>query len=498
MQKMDKKALVASALRTSFPSFCRRAFVTLHCGHQLSRDLYVEVICASLEKVVSGEVRRLILNLPPRHGKTFLASVCLAAWELAHYPGRAVMIVCYGEELAKDIAYKVREILRSDWFKKTFRCRIAEDRSGVADFRTKDGGGLLATSFGGGTTGRGADLIIVDDPNKIEDASSPELLKRARVLFDTAVASRLNNPKRGRIVVVAHRIHPEDLSGHLLDQGGWEHLKLPLVCEESTAYDYGYGIWKRRKGAFLRADAFSESEVGQCRAQPGFEALYQQNPSGSAWGLEPADFPLLSKAPYSSSGIVLSIDTAQTRGARSSFSVIQVWQPVIDGHFLLDQWRDRATYENLRQALKRLVNRHRPSVILIEQTGVGVALLDEAKQKGPPAGILVQGISPAGKSKVERFAEVVAVLKEKSVRLPESAGWAPLFIDEVTSFPNGDSDDQVDAMTQYLAWVSEKKNKVPAMPPRCVGVAVNRLGLITSGGSPQLPRLPGPPHSRLR
>jgi hypothetical protein len=207
MKMSSKEALVGATLRTSSPAFCRRAFETLSGGEQLSKDPYVDVICAQLEKVCDGKVTRLILNLPPRHGKTFLASICLAAWELAHHPSHHVMIVCYGEDLAEMIAYAVREILRTTWFQATFSCRIAKDRSRATDFQTKDGGGLFATSIGGSITGRGADLIIVDDPSKIQDAGSREQLERVNQSFDSTIVSRLNNQKQGRIVVVAHRIH---------------------------------------------------------------------------------------------------------------------------------------------------------------------------------------------------------------------------------------------------------------------------------------------------
>src|SRR5215204_4865252 len=168
--QLHRKLLRDHIVRTSFFSFCRRAFETLRRGGQLSDDLYVRVITTWLEKVVREEVKRLILTVPPRDGKTLLASICLAAWELAHNPGHEVLVVSYGEDLARDIAQSVRKILRSDWFVEAFGSLIAKDEDRAGDFRTTKGGRLLATSFGGGSTGRGADLIIVDDPNKIEDA----------------------------------------------------------------------------------------------------------------------------------------------------------------------------------------------------------------------------------------------------------------------------------------------------------------------------------------
>src|SRR5215204_4192228 len=125
--QLHRKLLRNQIVRTSFLSFCRRSFETLRRGSQLSDDPYVRVITTCLEEVGRGQVKRLILNMSPRHGKTFLGSICLAAWELAHNPGHEVLVVSYGEDLARDIAQSVRKILRSDWFVEAFGSLIAKD-----------------------------------------------------------------------------------------------------------------------------------------------------------------------------------------------------------------------------------------------------------------------------------------------------------------------------------------------------------------------------------
>jgi hypothetical protein len=297
----SETALLINILRTDFESFCRRAYETLKPGDRLSNDPYVPVVLSEVAKVETGEVKRLIVNLPQRHGKTLISSVFLAAWHLGRHPSHSVLIISYGEDLAREIAQQVRRILRSSWYIAAFGSLIAKDADRAAHFATTSGGGLLATSFGGNYVGFGAELIIVDDPSKIDDASSPEKLARVNHDFDTGVRSRLNNPREGRIVVVAHRLAANDLSGHLLQQGGWAHLKLPFRAEGPAEYPFTGGVWRREPGKLLRPDAFSEEEVQRIMSltgSPDFHSLWQQSPIAEDLKLNCDDFPKFSTLPY--------------------------------------------------------------------------------------------------------------------------------------------------------------------------------------------------------
>ena len=244
-----------SILRNDFLAFASKAIRELD-GTKLEHDGYLEYLATELMAFVDGTTRRLIVNLPPRHLKTLLFSVCLSAWKFAHQPSAKIMVVTYAEQLAESIARNIRSILQAKWFKEVFETRIAKDHSAVMDFATTAGGALYAVSFGGSITGRGADLIIVDDPHDIKDGGSPQQLERTIALFDTSVLSRLNNRKTGKVIVIAHRIHEDDLSGHLLRQANWHHVLLPMVAISDVAYDTRYGRWRRRRDELLRPDAF--------------------------------------------------------------------------------------------------------------------------------------------------------------------------------------------------------------------------------------------------
>src|SRR5579863_3275985 len=148
-------------IRTDFASFVRKAFYDDHGGKKLGNEPYIDYLCFELDKVAKGATKRLVINLPPRHLKTFLAAIYLTAWVLAHDPSAKIMVVTNNDKLAEYITYHIRRILQSPWFKRVFKTRLAEDRAQVGDFATTQGGEVFATSVGGVLAGRGADLIIV-------------------------------------------------------------------------------------------------------------------------------------------------------------------------------------------------------------------------------------------------------------------------------------------------------------------------------------------------
>jgi hypothetical protein len=310
-------------LRSDFLSFARKAILELG-GTKLGDDQYLEYLATELMEFVDGKTRRLLVNLPPRHLKTLLFSVCLSAWKFAHQPSTKIMVVTYAEQLAESIARAIRGILQSDWFKEIFQTRVAKDHSAVMDFATTAGGALYAVSFGGSITGRGADLIIVDDPHDIKDVGSPQQLERTIELFDTVVLSRLNNRKTGKVIVIAHRVHEDDLSGHLLSQGKWNHVVLPMVAMTDATYNTGSGRWRRRKDESLRPDAFEPEDIEDLKANthnPDFEMLYQQDADGRALPAITEDcFEAFAMPPKLNLPLVMSVDTGMSRGPRNSHS----------------------------------------------------------------------------------------------------------------------------------------------------------------------------------
>src|SRR5262249_34180788 len=268
-------------------------------------------LCFELEKVINGETRRLLINLPPRHLKTFLGSVCLSAWTLAKNPSERIIIVTYDDKLAEHICRDVRKILRSPWFTEIFKTtRVADDHSRADDFKTTKGGGIYAVSVNGALAGRGGDLIIFDDPIDLKNWNNSQEIERVNNRFDGMTVSRLNNLASGRIVIIAHRLNDEDLSDHVISQGDWRHVALPFVATRSNYFDLGHDVWHRRKGELLRPDAYSAKDVKRLRTRqltPPYDLYYQQGrANGARLRIKRQHFPSFSVYERPNTPVVLS------------------------------------------------------------------------------------------------------------------------------------------------------------------------------------------------
>jgi hypothetical protein len=325
---IDTKKLV----QTEFLAFAMKAFAVLNKHGRLGNNKYLKFLAAELTRVVAGETKRLVVSMPPRHGKTFMGSICLSAWILAHNPSAKIIILTYGQDLADKIAYAIREILRSDWYQQAFTTRVKKDRAKLMDFVTTDGGGVRSLSIEGGVTGLGADFIIIDDPVEIKDCDNTKRLQRVNELFDNEIQTRLDNPKNGCIVVIAHRISEDDLPGHVLQKSGWQQLTLPLIATRPRKHKLaGSEVWHRKKGELLRPDAFTQRDIKRLRAskQPGFETLQQQNPAGTdRLRIKAEYFPRFVPAELPELPVVLSIDPGQKGGLTNSGRRPSITQPV--------------------------------------------------------------------------------------------------------------------------------------------------------------------------
>ena len=458
--------------RRDILAFARKTILELS-GTKLSHDPYLEYVATKLADFADGNIKRLLVNIPPRHGKSLMFSVSLSAWEFAQRPSAKIMVVAYSEQLAETIARGTRNTLQADWFKEIFPTRIAQDHSAVMDFSTTAGGALYAVPFGGGITGRGADLIIVDDPHDIKDAGSVQALERTIELFETILMSRLNNRKTGRVIVIGHRVHEKDLSGHLLRQGDWHHIALPMVATSDATYATHYGDWHRQKFDLLRPDAFSWEDVEQLKVNthnPDFELLYQQDADSSALPpITPDCFPSFAGAPGFELPIVVSVDPGVTPGRRNSFSVAQIWCSVGDNHYLLDQWRQQCEFSELDLRVRKYLRFMRPSAILIERTANGYSLISTMKRHEK----LIHEITPGG-SKSARLRRHIETVLGRKLHLQAKAPWRDEFVEEFVKFPRGNFTDQVDAATQYLDFIAKNQN-LPKPPRMVIGVNARKM-----------------------
>jgi predicted phage terminase large subunit-like protein len=471
---------LTTLLRTELLAFAMKAYAGLNQGKTMEDEPFLWLVAHALEGVSVGDTRRLVLNLPPRHYKTFLGSICLPAWVLAHDPAAKILLLSYGQELADKTAYSIRAILKMDWFKKSFLgTRLAKDRGRVSDFLTTKGGGVRSISVEGGVTGQGADFIIIDDPSEIKDHAHELKLERIAELFDSEIRTRLNNPKVGRIVLSMHRLNENDLAGHVLQEKGWKKLALPFIAMRARDYDLGTRVWHRRKGDLLRPSAFRLADIAKLRSAkgPGFETLYQQTPGRrERLRFKAEHFPGFEAAP--NGAVVLSIDPGQKGGPRNACHVVQAWAVDAGDYYLIDQFRDHCAYSEFRAGTVRFIKRYRPSVILIEATGLGPALLSDLR---PQTGMDVIAITPTV-DKVARLKPHRQLIRKGRVRLPKNALWVEDFLSEVTAFPYAEFDDQVDATSQFLEWITRNPSP-PKRPPLAIGQGANRFGSFSANSS---------------
>ena len=215
-------------LRRDLMSFIERSFYELNPRAQLLPSPHIEVMVSKLEALRRGDIKRLIITLPPRHLKSHCASIAFPAWYLGHQPSNHVICVSYGQDLADKLARDCRTVMQSAWYKSLLPTRLA-DRLAVHDFATTLLGTRMATSVGGVLTGRGGDLIIIDDALKPDEALSETRRKAVNDWYDNTLLSRLNDKANGRMVIIMQRLHQEDLVGHVLEQEPWEVVSFPAI-----------------------------------------------------------------------------------------------------------------------------------------------------------------------------------------------------------------------------------------------------------------------------
>src|ERR1700755_1701033 len=223
-------------LRLDLGYFAQLCFCELNPQAAFLPNWHIEIIAAKLTALRAGKIRRLIINLPPRHLKSLLASIAFPAWCLGHDPSAQILSVCYAQDLADKLARDCRSIMMSPWYRQIFATRLAPHRQAVQEVITTRQAYRLATSTGGVLTGRGADIILIDDPLKPEEALSKAQRQACNEWFVHTLYSRQNDKQRGAIVIIMQRLHEDDLVGHVLGQEDWEVVRFPAIAEADETH----------------------------------------------------------------------------------------------------------------------------------------------------------------------------------------------------------------------------------------------------------------------
>ena len=465
----DRQRLLQAVLRTDLTAFVERCFAELEPGTAYRDNWHIRAITHQLERVASGDCRRLIVNVPPRSMKSITVSVGFTAWMLGRLPHKRIMAISYAADLARKLGADTRTILASPWFAWTFPdCRIAKMTQ--AEITTTAHGYRLAGSVGGSVLGRGADLIVIDDPIKGLDAAlSQAERRRVAEFYDNTLYGRLNDKTTGAIVLVMQRLHEDDLVDHVLAKDDWEVLSLPAIAVEDATYRLGCEPWQvhqRREGELLHAEREPIEVLEGLRRTLGtfnFSAQYQQAPVPAEGNTIRREwFRHYDERPAAFERTICSWDTASTLGETSDWSVGTVWGAIGEQYWLLDVARGRWQVPDLRRRIVLLHRDWRADATLIEETDLGRALAQDFRRTGD----LLPLLRRPRFDKEARLLAQSARFEAGQVHLPERAPWLADYIGELLAFPAGKHDDQVDSTSQALHYLTAVTPVVRERPRR--------------------------------
>ena len=456
----------AGILRNDFYAFLHRAFLELNPQAQFEPNWHLEVLAAKLEEVRLGKCKRLIVNLPPRQLKSIAASIAFPAWLLGHDPAKQILAISYAQDLSDKLARDCRALITSPFYQSLFATRLSAERNAVAEFETTQGGYRLSTSVGGVVTGRGADVIIVDDPMKADDALSDARRQAVHGWYDNTLRSRLNSQEQGAIIVIMQRLHADDLVAHLQETESWDVLSLPAIAERDECYrlitPYGRRIIHRKTGEVLHPGLLPASNLEGLRlsmTEYNFAAQYQQDPQPPAGLIVKRDwlkFYSEQDKPDRFDQIVQSWDTASKITELSDYSVCTTWGVTERKMYLLNVFRQRMEFPQLKRMVRELAGLWRASIVLIEDKSSGTQLIQELRADGFAR---VQAAPANNDDKVMRLRAQTAKIEGHFVLFPEKAPWLDAYLLELTTFPNAKHDDQVDSTVHALAWLTQEATK---------------------------------------
>ncbi len=446
----DRRLLYA-LLREDFTFFLRYGFKEVIGGSDYDHNWHIDAILYQLERIRQGDNNRLIVTLPPRNLKSFTITTAWVAWMLGKNPALKFMCVSYGQDLVDKHARDCLQIITSPWYKRAFP-RVRLTKRSIADFETDMGGGRLSVSCSGPITGRGADIIVIDDPMKADEVLSPTHREATRTMMFNTLMQRLNSQEKGSIILVMQRLHVADLAGELIELGGWHELRLSALATADERVPVGPGQYHLRlAGEALHPALLSVKRLEEIKARDSyvFAAQFQQTPVPEQGNfVNPAWFQYYD-APPDRGMVVQSWDTASKNGLTNDYSVGITAVRYQGRYHVLHVHRERMDFVRLRQVVSELCQRFSVDRLLIEDTASGMQLLQMLRHDRPDHMPLPIACTPEG-DKVTRFAAQASRIEAGELIFPRSAPWLAELEAELVGFPNTRHDDQADAVAQLL------------------------------------------------
>jgi predicted phage terminase large subunit-like protein len=473
----SERDLADKFYRNDFGAFTYEAFKALNPGQRLIPNWHIDAICYHIQQMLTGDARkRLILNLPPRTLKSFIVSVALPAWLLGRNPGSRIICASYADELATKFSRDCRALLETPFYKRLFpRTRLNPKKASEGEFETTKRGYRLATSVGGTLTGRGGDVLIVDDPIKANDAESEVARRAATDWFHNTALSRLDDRAESLICLAMQRLHVDDLSGILIERG-WPSMVLPAIAVEAADYAIGEDEFHHRPvGQLLQPERDTAEAIDELRREIGsrvFAAQYQQNPTPPDGNMIKASWlGRYDRAPerYNLQRVVLSCDPAGKAGAHNDYTAITILGVQQQALYVLHVSRGHWMVLQMHDQIIALAAQWQADLVIVEDTSSGMGLIQLLQERSR---LSVVGRKPDA-DKETRMCRQQGRFEAGRILLPNEAAWLADFESELLAFPSGRYDDQVDALLLFLEWFAQHERYLQPVPA-CSPIIIRR------------------------
>lgn len=444
----------------------REAWPYYNPGQPFLGNWHLDAICDHLEAVSSSQIRRLIINMPPRMGKSSTVSVAWPAWLWITRPEFRWIFTSYAQPLATRDSVATRNVILSPWYQRHWGMvfRLTDDTNLKTRFANDKGGERLATSVSGAITGEGANCIVVDDPNNVKKIESDTIREETIRWWNEVMSSRLNNPKEDTMVIVSQRTHEGDLCGAVLEAGGYEQLILPMEYEPSILVN-GYEMpptsigWvdpRTEPGELLWPERVGKKEVESMKEAMGpfvYPGQLQQRPVGREGGILKAvwwqEYDQNGFTVPADAQVIQVLDTAYKEHSRADYSVIATWAKIGHYAYLLDIYRERVGFPELKKMAVEKYEQYMPGEFLIENKASGPSLHQELMVETDIPAILVN----PKEDKETRTVAITPTLKAGRCWIPREAPWKAKWLSEHSRYPRDVHDDQVDTTTMAVEWL---------------------------------------------
>ena len=429
-------------IRTDFLTFVK------HMWPEFVEGSHHKDMADAFNKIRNGTLKRLIVNMPPRHTKSEFASYFLPAWMIGNNPQLKIIQATHTAELAVRFGRKAKTLMDSDEYKEVFKTRLREDSQAAGRWETEQGGEYFAVGVEGAVTGRGADLLIIDDPHSEQDAYSTTAYEKAYEWYTSGPRQRLQ--PGAAIVLVMTRWNTKDLTAKLINAAAkeakadqWEVIEFPAILPSGKPMWPEY--WKLEDLLAVKASA------GMAK----WNAQYMQNPTAEEGAIIKREWWRDWTKDYipALEHVIQSYDTAFLKRETADYSAITTWGVFRDSEdsaeqlILLDAIKQRVEFPELRRLAKEQYDYWQPETVLVEAKASGLPLTYELRAMGIP----VVNFSPnRGNDKHSRVNSVAPLFESGMIWAPKDKEFAQEVIEECAAFPHGDHDDLVDSMTQAI------------------------------------------------